>query len=217
MTTEDFLNSLVKDLPYVLKHDYIKNAQSDYFRKTKNLLTEGEFVVCLDFAENYTCVVQNAIQSFHWSAKQATLHPYAIYYKQDGKIKNKNFVVISERVQHDTNCVHLFNDKMIAYLKSEFGSENVKKIYYFSDGAASQYKNKLNFLNLTYYQEDYNIEIESNFFDNNVKPRYLAAKTITNTCQYHSFTPTIDRQLKCKIISNDVDSVIKSVVKKTKK
>ena len=46
-------------------------------------------------------------------------------YKQNDKVKNKSFVVISEPVKHDTNCVHLFNEKLISYLK--FGSQNVKK------------------------------------------------------------------------------------------
>jgi len=33
----------------------------------KDILSEEDLVVMLDFAENYTCQVQNAIQSQHWA------------------------------------------------------------------------------------------------------------------------------------------------------
>ena len=29
-----------------------------------------------DFSENYTCIVQDAIQSYHWNAKHVTIHPF---------------------------------------------------------------------------------------------------------------------------------------------
>lgn len=41
---------------------------------------------------------------------------------------------------------------------------NVSKIYYFSDGVSSQYKNRHNFLNLCYHAEDFQIKAEWHFF-----------------------------------------------------
>ena len=41
---------------------------------------------------------------------------------------------------------------------------NAKKIYYFSDGAASQYKNFKNFSNLLYHEEDFGMCAEWHFF-----------------------------------------------------
>lgn len=163
-STNEFLQDFNKDLPDVLKHDYIAKSQARYFNEVKSTLVEGEFVVTLDFAENYTCHVQDAVQSYHWSSKQATLHPYVIYYNKNNKIKHRSYVVISEKVLHDTSSVHLFNEKMISYLKQTFGSEKVKKIIYFSDGAASQYKNKSNFINLAFHEEDFKVKVEWNFF-----------------------------------------------------
>lgn len=138
---EDFLENLCADYEILLKHDFLAIKQGEYLKFRKDNLVDGEFVVCLDFAENYTCHVQDAIQSHHWSARQATVHPYVIYYKENDKIKHLNYVMISEKVLHDASAINLFNTKMIAHLKSHFGEENVKKIYYFSDGPASQYKN----------------------------------------------------------------------------
>ena len=34
-----------------------------------------------DFAENYSMVVQDAVQRWHWTKQQCTVHPIVIYYK----------------------------------------------------------------------------------------------------------------------------------------
>ena len=49
-------------------------------------------------------------------------------------------------------------------MKNKFGSGNIKKIFNFSDGSASQYKNKFNFINLSKHQEDFGISAQWNFF-----------------------------------------------------
>ena len=40
-------------------------------------------IILMDFAENYSFLVQDAIQGFYWQADQATLHPFAVYYKDE--------------------------------------------------------------------------------------------------------------------------------------
>ena len=72
-----------------------------------------EFVATLDFSENYSFHVQNAIPSQHWSKDQLTLHVYVIYYKENGIVKHENFVVLPENILHDTTGLHLFNGEMI--------------------------------------------------------------------------------------------------------
>ena len=37
--------------------------------------------------ENYSFPIQDAIQGFYWDNSQATLHPFAIYHMENGKIK----------------------------------------------------------------------------------------------------------------------------------
>lgn len=77
---------------------------------------------------------------------------------------NLNFVVFSEYDKHDASGVHLYNSKMVNYLKKKFGARNVKKLIYFSDGAGSQYKNRFNFLNLLFHKKDFNATAEWHFF-----------------------------------------------------
>ncbi|KAF4524822.1 hypothetical protein B566_EDAN013982 [Ephemera danica] len=40
----------------------------------------------------------------------------------------------------------------------------LKKIFYFSDGSAAQYKNKYNYLNLSYHEEEYGVPAEWHHF-----------------------------------------------------
>ena len=77
---DEFLTHLANDLPILIRHDFLAKSQASYFSEIKIGVNEGEFVICKDFAENYTFHVQNAIQAHHWASTQATLHPYVIYY-----------------------------------------------------------------------------------------------------------------------------------------
>ena len=71
----------------------------------------------LDFAGNYSFVVQDEVQSLHWNNTMATVHPFVIYFKEDDKLSNKNFVVISGCNTHDTVAVLLFLKYLIDLYK----------------------------------------------------------------------------------------------------
>ena len=117
----------------------------------------GEFLVLADFSENYSFVVQDEVQGFHWNNSQATIHPFVIYYRDSGKLHHISFVVISECLHHDTVAVYLFQKNLIKFLKERFFP---RKIFYFSDGAAAQYKNRKNFLNLCLHEADFGVTAE---------------------------------------------------------
>lgn len=79
--------------------------------------TEGEALVLLDFAENYSFVCQDAAQSFHWNNLQATLHPVCIYYKSDGNIAHKFMCVICDIIIHDKHGVYTIQHLIIPKIK----------------------------------------------------------------------------------------------------
>ena len=62
---DEFLTHLVNDLPILIRHDFLAKSQTSYFSEMKIGVNEGEFVICMDFVENYTFHVQNAIQAHH--------------------------------------------------------------------------------------------------------------------------------------------------------
>ena len=121
-----------------------------------------EFLVTADFAENYAFVVQEAAQAFHYNNNQATLFPLVIDYKEGGELEYCSFVGISDCLKHDTIAVFMFQEVLIKYLKNKF--TQVTKIYYFSDEAAQQFKNKKAFANLCCHRVDFAVYAEWYFF-----------------------------------------------------
>lgn len=64
--------------------------------------------------------------------------------------------------EHDTIAVHLFQSKIVLYIKQNL--PKINKIIYFSDGASVQYKNRKNFINLSHHTQDFKIAAEWHFF-----------------------------------------------------
>ena len=50
--------------------------------ESKLNLQSGVFQVIADFSENYSFVLQDEAQGFHWNNSQATLHPFVVYYTE---------------------------------------------------------------------------------------------------------------------------------------
>ena len=74
----------------------------------KEKLKENELIILLDFAENYSFIMQDAVQGYHWNNCQAKLHPIFVYYKEKGILCSKSYCLISDCLNHDTNMVHKF-------------------------------------------------------------------------------------------------------------
>ena len=50
---------------------FLKTAQGNLAENIKANLGEDKVLVTLDFSENYTSKIQDAIQSYHWASRQA--------------------------------------------------------------------------------------------------------------------------------------------------
>jgi hypothetical protein len=105
---DDFLSEFFQCIKLYQHHAFITRAQSTFYSDTKQDMKEGEVLVVCDFAENYSFVVQDEIQSFYWNNEMATVHPFVAYFKTGTIINHVNFVVISECNSHDTVAVHLY-------------------------------------------------------------------------------------------------------------
>lgn len=162
--TDEFVEVFCKKIMQLRTHDFIAAQQAEFMKMKKAGLAPGEVVVIGDFAENYSFVLQDAAQGFHWNNSQASLHPFVCYYRPDAdsELKHLSYVAISDSLTHDTVAVHLFQTRLMHHLKATIG--NVSKIFYFSDGAASQYKNRKNFINLCHHHGDFGVEAEWHFF-----------------------------------------------------
>ncbi|CAB3979509.1 Hypothetical predicted protein [Paramuricea clavata] len=136
--TCDLLEEIVLQINALTSHSFIAKAQAAYLAQQNESLTRGTAVVLLDCAKNYLFVVQDAVQGDDNS--QATLHPLVAYYrKEDGNLRTISFCVVSDCLKHDATAVYAFISIIIAHLKKLI--PGLSLVRYFSDGAASQYKN----------------------------------------------------------------------------
>ena len=75
---------------------------------------------------------------------------------------NLSICVISDIMQHDCTTVHAFIVKALEYVKQKLPT--ISKVIYFSDGAASQYKNYKNLINLCHHTKDHKLQAKWHFF-----------------------------------------------------
>lgn len=140
-------------------HDFIYKQQKEYIKSLKSGDLQGgtSAVLTVDFGENYSFVVQNAVQSYHWNNRQATVHPFVLYTSGNdpGKPEYKTYFIISDDMAHDAHAFHSFRVRVMERIKQQFPQLN--NIDYVSDGAGNQYKNVYNIANLLYHEDDFNL------------------------------------------------------------
>ena len=161
-TVEEFIAKIVDDVYEVCPHHFIAKAKANHLKMARENLSENELIILLDFAENCSFVVQDAVQGFHWENSQATLHLFVAYFRSsNGDLKHISIYVISDCLKHQT-AVHCFLTKVITLTKQNVN--NIKIIHYHSDDAPSQYKNNKGLVNLCHHRLDQGIDALWNFF-----------------------------------------------------
>ena len=160
----EFLDIICDSMDKLRDHHYIAKSQAKALQQMKEVLDEKTAIVLLDFAENYSFIVQDAVQGYHWDNSQATLHPFAIYLIDPATKERKcvSMCVISVDLRHDTASVHAYIHPVLEHLKTNYS--HLEHVIYFSDGAASQYKNFKNLSNLCHHHQDFGLSAEWNFF-----------------------------------------------------
>lgn len=159
-----FVDYFCDHLKSLVEHDFIASKQSDYLKNLKENLGDDEIIAIMDFSENMSFEIQDAAQSYYYSKGQCTIHPICLYYKENSDLKQCSVIIIAESLKHTVEAVYLFQTKLIPYLKAKNETKNKTKYTFFTDGAASQYKNKKNFLNQCLFKKDFNLDTEWNFF-----------------------------------------------------
>ena len=117
---DEFVDMFCEKLELLRPHSFIAAQQASYYSDCKSGLAPREIVVTVDFAEYYSFVLQDAAQGFHWNNSQATIHPFAAYFKKSGELCHLSFVIVSECLHHDTTAVHLYQRCFIAFFYGGF-------------------------------------------------------------------------------------------------
>ena len=113
----EFIITLSCLLDSITCHSYIAKSQARYLSELKENLEEDAIIVLGDFAENYTFVIQDEIQGYHWSKQQCTLHPLVIYYKENSELKSMSLSIISDDLDHDAALVYKIYAEGLCYIK----------------------------------------------------------------------------------------------------
>ena len=142
------------------KRSLLAKCQANFLRAKKEFLKANEVIVLGDFTENYQFLVQDEIQSYHWSKEYCTLHPLVVYFIDgDGNIQHNSLCFIfDDNNNQDTNFIYKIQTILVDYLKEKLPL--LDKIFYLSDGCTEQYKNCKNFINLRHHQQDFNMDAE---------------------------------------------------------
>lgn len=141
---EGRLQDLIEDFNKTVKHVFSKHVfrikhQFKQLQKCKQELCYGEAAIHLDFSENYSCKLNSEIQAMHFGAshEQVTLHTVVVYFEDAEK---KMFCTVSASRRHDPSAIWAHLQPILEELRRK----GVDIIHFFSDGPASQYKNRDN-------------------------------------------------------------------------
>ena len=157
----DFINLLCEKLTILNPHSFIAKQQTNFASEMKENLKENEALVMFDFSENFAYVCQDAAQAFHYNNDQCTIFTCIYYYKENGELKHKSHVFLSDSLKHDTAAVYAIQSLLIPMIKEDV--KKLKTIYYLTDGAKQHFKNRYNISNLINHKEDFQVEAEWHF------------------------------------------------------
>ena len=90
---DDYVDSFRDQIKLLIPHSFIAKLQSLFQTDAMSTLLPRQFVVIGDFSENYSFVLQDPAQGFHWNDSQATIHPFVAYYRESEKL---SYVIISD-------------------------------------------------------------------------------------------------------------------------
>ena len=82
---------------------FLVKCQANFLRAKKESLKANEMIVLGDFAENYQFLVQDEIQSYHWSKEYCTLHSLVYFINDDGNIQYNSLCFISDDNNHKSD------------------------------------------------------------------------------------------------------------------
>lgn len=160
----DFCDRIRRYIPKIALHCYIHRTQHEFIENLKTkLVSEKSIIAHIDFGQNYTFLIQDAVQSYHWSPPQATIHPFVLqYYDIEMKVVDEvKYVVISDCLEHNAATFYCFHHEVMVEMNKLV--PDLEKVYFVSDGSAAQYKGYKSFCNLLYHEKDFNVKCEHHF------------------------------------------------------
>ena len=70
-------------------------------------------IILGNFAENFSFIVQDEVQGFHWN----TLRPVVVYYKNGNALQSVSYCILSDDNKHDVGMVYQVQKEIKTDLK----------------------------------------------------------------------------------------------------
>lgn len=165
-TLDDLLSELNAELQPFSRHLFDATWQCRQYQCLEKNRPQGTVLFCCDFGENVKVINQDEAQAAHWSNIQVTIHPVVATYEcpEDGctETVTDTMIFLSDDNKHCADAVHHFTTTATQVLKDD--GIAFSRVIQFSDGAASQYKNKTAFNDASFGKEDAGCTMERHFF-----------------------------------------------------
>ncbi|XP_065665666.1 uncharacterized protein LOC136087088 [Hydra vulgaris] len=155
---DDLYRTFSKSLPSFLWHYFIKQKQSKTYRDHKIQLQSNPdtAVLQVDFAENFSTLWQDEVQSAHWHKKQVTVFTAVFWYQNSCS----SAVIVSDDLSHSKESILVF----VHNLLSKYIESSVKILQVWTDRPSNQFKNRFIASAIPWLEEQHDLKLFWNFF-----------------------------------------------------
>lgn len=143
LTLEKFIDTLAQWTLKVSPHLKYKQIQQAAIREEKAAAKSlpSRLILHVDFAENWSVIIQNEIQGYHWKNDQVSIFTAVCHFNGI----TLSYALVSDAKEHDSAHAlfamnHIKNDINAKYPDLDISCEII-----ISDGAASHFKNRYQF------------------------------------------------------------------------
>lgn len=139
----DFISLFRQDLISFRGHTERVSCQYQQIKLLKEKLPKTHAICQMDFAENYSCVHADEIQTAYFDKCSVTLHPVVVYIKDlnTQELIHTSYIYVSNTQSHNSSTVYAFITRITSELRSK--RPDIDCIHYITDSPTSQYRNKL--------------------------------------------------------------------------
>ena len=138
-TAATLVEAILTSLDGYRRHIFTKRRQAQFLKDKKLNLEESEVIIKMDFAENYSFVVQDEVQSHYYNRDQCSVFTVVAYYRAYGRLQVRSFCGFTDDRLHDVPPVLAAMKHIIGRLETKTSFETV---HYMTDGGPQHFKNR---------------------------------------------------------------------------
>ena len=158
----ELLSWFVNSVNQMSIHLFHFRWQAFQFDECNKQLQDGDVLLIMDFATNYSHHKQDEVHGAFWCRKQTTLHPIIAYYPcpcKCGHLVCDEIMILSNDLKHDNFAVNTFVEKALTHLREN--KVMIKRLIMWSDNCGPQYKSCKVFDAVSKYED---IPVMRNYF-----------------------------------------------------